>query len=140
MRHEVLTAALQIAMKAHAGQVDRAGKPYILHPLTVASMTATGDEFVAALLHDVLEDSSYTMGDLEAAGIPDHILEALALLTHDTDEPYMAYVERIKSNPLARAVKLADLKHNSDLSRLPVVTERDRYRAEKYKKAMDLLA
>ena len=140
MGHDVLSAALRIAIYAHDGQVDRAGKPYIFHPLTVATMTDSFDAFITAILHDVLEDSDVTACDLLAAGIPDHIVEALAFLTHDKDEPYMAYVEKIKSNDLARAVKLADLKHNSDLSRLPVVTEKDRYRAEKYKRAMALLA
>lgn len=140
MRSDVLCTAMRIATEAHDGQVDRAGKPYIYHPLKVATMTGSFDEFVTALLHDVLEDSDYTAADLLTAGIPEHIVDALILLTHEDDEPYMDYVRRAKENDLARAVKLADLKHNSDLSRLPVVTEKDLKRAEKYKKAMEILA
>lgn len=139
MKNDILTTALHIAMDAHDGQVDRAGKPYIYHPLTVASMTDNFDAFVTALLHDVMEDSHYTTEDLQQAGIPDHIIAALRLLTHDKEEPYLDYVQSVKENDLARAVKLCDLKHNSDLSRLPEVTEQDRERAEKYRKAMDLL-
>lgn len=137
---DILSTALHIAMIAHDGQVDKAGKPYIFHPLAVATMTGSYDEFVTALLHDVMEDSYYTEESLRHAGIPEHIIEALKLLTHDLDEPYMEYVARIRTNDLARAVKLADLRHNSDLSRLPTITKRDRERAEKYKQAMKLLA
>lgn len=140
MRNDELQIALRIAMKAHRGQLDRGGQPYIFHPLKVATMTSSFDEFVTALLHDVIEDSDYTADDLRADGIPEHIMEALCLLTHDKDEPYMDYIRKIKGNDLARAVKLADLKHNSDLSRLAEITDRDRARAEKYKQAIKLLA
>ena len=140
MKSDTLRTALRIAMDAHEGQVDRAGKPYIYHPLTVATMTGSFDEFVTALLHDVIEDSAYTPADLLAAGIPEHIVEALILLTHEDDELYLDYVRKLKCNDLARAVKLADLKHNSDLSRLPMVTDKDLDRVEKYKKAMEILA
>lgn len=135
-----LSRALQIAMSAHEGQVDRACKPYILHPLTVAASMDTEAGFITALLHDVLEDSDYTAKDLRQAGFPAFIVEALCLLTRDKDEPYMDYIRKIKGNNLARVVKLADLKHNSDLSRLAVVTDSDRARAEKYKQAIKLLA
>ena len=140
MKSDTLRTALRISLDAHEGQVDRAGKPYIYHPLTVATMTGSFDEFVTALLHDVIEDSTYTPADLLAAGIPEHIVEALILLTHEDDEPYLDYVRKLKCNDLARAVKLADLKHNSDLSRLPMVTDKDLERVEKYKKAMEILA
>ena len=139
MKQDVLSTALRIAMNAHDGQVDRAGRPYIYHPLTVATMTDSYDAFVAALLHDVMEDSDYTADDLRMAGIPAHIVDALLLLTHDKDVPYMDYVRKIKGNDLARAVKLADLTHNSDLSRLKYVTDKDLARADKYKAAMALL-
>lgn len=139
VENNVLSTALRIAMIAHEGQVDRAGKEYIWHPLTVASMTSSFDEAITAILHDVMEDSNYTAESLRLAGIPEHIIEALCLLTHEKSEPYMDYVRRIKSNPLARAVKLADLKHNSDLSRLPEITEKDLERAEKYRAAMAIL-
>lgn len=134
----ILQNALRIAVKAHEGQVDRAGKSYIYHPLTVATMTSTFDEFVTALLHDVLEDSDYTPTDLIAEGIPQHIVDALLLLAHKKSEPYMEYVARIKDNDLARAVKIADLTHNSDLSRLPFITDKDLERAKKYRQALEL--
>lgn len=139
MSQDLMTTALRIAMKAHDGQQDRAGKPYILHPLTVASMTDSYDAFTAALLHDVMEDSDFTEEDLRSAGIPEHILDALRLLTHDKRVPYMDYVAQIKTNDLAKAVKIADLTHNSDLSRLPTITDADWERAEKYKAAIALL-
>ena len=138
--NDLLSVALKIAMDAHEGQTDKGGKPYILHPLAVAAQSRSYDEFVTALLHDVLEDSAYTEEDLRAAGIPEHILRALAHLTHRKDEPYLDYVRRIGTDPLARAVKLADLRHNSDLSRLPAVTDADRERVKKYQAAMEILA
>ena len=139
MQSEVLRAALRIAVDAHRAQTDRAGQPYLFHPLTVAGLTESDDAFIAALLHDVMEDSDYTAADLLAAGIPAHIVDALRLLTHDPAEPYLDYVRRIRENPLAAAVKRADLTHNSDLSRLPTVTEKDLARAEKYRQALALL-
>lgn len=140
MNDNICSVALKIAMDAHAGQTDKGGKPYILHPLTVAVQSRSYDEFVTALLHDVLEDSSYTAEDLRAAGIPENIIRALELLTHRKDEPYLDYVRRVGTDPLARAVKLADLRHNSDLSRLPTITDADRERLKKYQAAMEILA
>lgn len=139
MEKDVLFNALRIAIEAHDGQVDRAGKPYIYHPLAVAAMVNSFDEFVAALLHDVMEDADYNADDLIAAGIPEHIVDALRLLSHDKNVPYMDYIAQIKGNDLAKAVKLADLKHNSDLGRLPVITDKDLKRAEKYRRAILLL-
>lgn len=131
--------ALAIATKAHAGQTDRAGKPYIQHPMHLAAQMEDEDSTILALLHDVVEDSAYTFENLTEEGIPSHILEALTLLTHHEKEDYFSYIQKIKTNPLATKVKLADLAHNSDLSRLPSITEKDRERAEKYKKAIQLL-
>lgn len=136
----VLQNALRIAVKAHEGQVDRAGKAYIYHPLAVAMKTSTFDEFVTALLHDVLEDSDYTAADLRAEGIPGHIVDALLLLTHEKGKPYMEYVAQLKGNPLARAVKIADLTHNSDMSRLAFITDKDLERAKKYRQALEYLS
>lgn len=131
--------ALQIALDAHSGQVDKAGMPYIMHPIAVASQQKTEDAYVVGLLHDVMEDSAYTEKDLKTQGIPDHIIEALRLLTHDKNEPYMEYIGRIKSNKLAKSVKLADLRHNSDLSRLQHISEDDKKRVEKYAVAKAIL-
>lgn len=139
LRWDLTSMALRIAMDAHKGQIDRAGVPYIMHPLTVAAGASNEAEFVTALLHDVLEDSDYTEEDLYAAGIPEKIVEALRLLTHDKNVPYLDYVRKIKGNPLASAVKLLDLRHNSDLSRLPSVNSKDLERVEKYQKAIEIL-
>ena len=131
--------ARAIAERAHAGQVDKAGKPYIGHPAHVA-ISVEGDKAKAvAWLHDVVEDTPMTFDDLRAAGIDDEVLAALELLTHDKTVPYMEYVAAIRENDLARTVKLADLAHNSDLSRLPEVTDADLQRVEKYRQAMGLL-
>lgn len=131
--------ARAIAERAHAGQVDKAGKPYIGHPAHVA-VSVEGDKAKAvAWLHDVVEDTPMTFDDLRAAGIDDEVLAALELLTHDKTVPYMEYVVAIRENDLARTVKLADLAHNSDLSRLPEVTDADLQRVEKYRQAMGLL-
>lgn len=132
--------AIQIALTAHAGQVDKAGKPYILHPIAVASMQDTEEGFIVGMLHDVVEDTYVTLPDLLKQGFSHEIVEAVELLTHAKDEDYMTYVKRIKGNKLAEKVKLADLKHNSDLSRLPVVREKDIRRVEvKYKPAIEFL-
>ena len=135
----VVEKALQIALDAHSGQVDKAGMPYIMHPIAVASQQKSTDAFAAALLHDVMEDSEYTAEDLRANEIPEHIIEALLLLTHEEGEPYMDYVRKLKSNEIARAVKLADLEHNSKLERLPKITEADIARKQKYAEAMAIL-
>lgn len=130
--------ALNIARKAHRGQKDKAGKPYILHPVRVALGVKGQKAKVIALLHDVLEDSDkYRIEDLSF--LDEKQREALLLLTHDKEVPYFEYVEKIKSNPLAKEVKLSDLKQNSNLKRLRTVTEKDRTRAEKYKKAISIL-
>lgn len=94
---------------------------------------------VAALLHDVTEDTDISFDTLEDYGIPENILEVLRFLTHDKNVPYFDYVEKIRQNEIAREVKLADLAHNSDLTRLNKVTEADIVRVEKYKKAMEIL-
>ena len=131
--------AMELAYRAHHGQFDKNGVPYVFHPFHLAEQMDTEETVTAALLHDVVEDTDYTLEDLRAMGFPDPVLEALSLLTHDPSVPYMEYVKRLKNNPIARAVKLADLTHNSDLSRLPAVTEKDLARVEKYRRAKALL-
>lgn len=130
--------ALNIAVKAHRGQRDKAGKPYILHPVRVALGVKGQEARIVALLHDVLEDSLlYRMEDLFF--LNEKQKKALSLLTHDKEVPYFEYIEKIKSNSLAKAVKLSDLKQNSNLNRLKTITPKDRERAEKYKKAISIL-
>jgi len=131
--------ALRLCFDAHREQTDKTGMPYVFHPFHLAEQMT--DEFttVAALLHDVVEDTEYTFSDLADMGFPEEVLAALRLLTHDPAVPYMDYVAQAKSNPIARAVKIADLLHNSDPTRLDVLTPRDIERAEKYQKALRLL-
>ena len=132
--------ALKLCFAAHKEQTDKSGMPYVFHPFHLAEQMQTEETVIVALLHDVVEDTNYTLEDLTALGFAPAIIEALALLTHDENVPYMDYVRAIKENPLAKAVKLADLRHNSDLSRLDTVDEKALARREKYLQAMELLA
>lgn len=132
--------ALAIAEDAHKGQVDKAGVDYIQHPLFVASLVEGELAKTVALLHDVVEDSDWTLEDLRKEGLPEEVVQAVGILTKKCNENYEEYILRVKQNPLARQVKLADLKHNSDLSRLANVTDRDRKRVAKYQKAISFLS
>ena len=136
----MINIALSIAKKAHAGQVDKAGIDYIQHPLYVASQVKTEQEKAVALLHDVLEDSDITAADLLAYGLSNEVVTAVQTLTKKKGQRYQDYLEKVKSNDLARVVKLADLKHNSDLSRLKSVSDTDRERVKKYKNAIRYLS
>ena len=131
--------ALCLCFEAHKEQKDKSGLPYVFHPFHLAEQMVTEETTVVALLHDVVEDTDYTLADLDAMGFPKAVLDALALLTHDPSVEYMDYVRAIRPNPIARAVKLADLRHNSDLSRLDTATEKDLARREKYRQAIALL-
>ena len=131
--------AMKICYEAHKNQVDKNGIPYIFHPVHLAEQMTTEDEICVALLHDVVEDSGYTLEDLKMAGFNESILAALRLLTHGDNVTYMDYIDAIKTSPLATKIKLADLSHNSDLARLDKVTEKDLKRVEKYKKAREML-
>jgi (p)ppGpp synthase/HD superfamily hydrolase len=132
--------AFEIAKEAHAGQTDKAGLDYILHPQQVAAMVTTDEEKAVALLHDIIEDTDVTAGELLAKGLPENVVEAVKALTKKDNQNYAAYLAGVKKNRLATAVKLADLKHNSDLSRLEKITQKDRERAEKYRKAIEYLS
>lgn len=136
---EVTKKAIRLAYEAHHGQVDKCGLPYVFHPYHLAEQMETEETVTAALLHDVVEDTDYTLEDLAEMGFPRSVLDALALLTHDPKVPYLEYVAALRKNPIAKAVKLADLAHNSDLTRLGHVTEKDLERAAKYRQAMELL-
>ena len=131
--------ALKLCFEAHKDQIDKSGMPYVFHPFHLAEQMIEEKTTVVALLHDVIEDTEYTVNDLRAMGFSEDIIEAISLMTHAADVPYMEYVKNIKTNPIASVVKLADLKHNSDLSRLECVTPFDEARAEKYKKAIEIL-
>ena len=132
--------ALHVAWHAHAGQKDKGGNPYIQHPLYVASRMETENEIMTALMHDVVEDSDYTITVLKYMGFPGEVLDALELLTHDPDVDYFDYVRALKGNELARKVKLADLEHNSQIDRLGrKPTIKDIRRLRKYEKAKKIL-
>ncbi len=131
--------AMKLCFEAHKDQTDKSGIPYVFHPFHLAEQMETEETTVVALLHDVVEDTDYTLEDLAGMGFGESVMEALALLTHDDAVDYMDYVRAIKANPIATAVKLADLRHNSDLSRMDEVTEKVLERREKYLKAMAFL-
>lgn len=133
--------AMKLAYRAHHGQTDKGGIPYIFHPYHLAEQMTDEYSTCVALLHDVVEDTTITLDDLSAI-FPDPVVEAVALMTHDDHTPYLDYVKRIKDNPIARAVKLADLMHNSDKSRLedPSANAAALMRwEEKYSKAIEIL-
>ena len=133
--------ALKFALEAHKGQVDKGGHPYIFHPLRLMLSMETDEERLAALLHDVVEDNDgVSFEDLEKLGIPNDAMDALRMLTHDDDnEPYMDYVARISEHPMARKVKMADLRDNMNVQRIPNFTDRDAERIRKYISAYSLL-
>lgn len=131
--------ALKLAYIAHRGQLDKSGMPYIFHPFHLAEQMDTEETVIVALLHDVAEDTAYTLEDIAAMGFPQTVLDALSLMTHDDSVPYMDYIGKLKSNPIAKAVKLADLEHNSDLSRFDTVDEQTVERVQKYHAAIALL-
>lgn len=131
--------ALALSFKAHKNQKDKSGMPYFFHPVHLAEQMETEEEICVALLHDVAEDTEYTLDDLKEMGFPVPVTDALFLLTRTDDLTYMDYVRRLKPNPIARKVKLADLYHNSDLNRLDSVTERDLKRNKKYAEAVRIL-
>ena len=131
--------ALKLCFEAHKEQVDKSGMPYVFHPFHLAEQMQTEETTIVALLHDLVEDTEYTIEDLVNMGFDKAITDAIALMTHTDDMDYMDYVRMIKENPIAKKVKLADLKHNSDLTRLDVVDEKALNRREKYLKAISLL-
>ena len=132
--------ALKLCFQAHRDQVDKAGMPYVFHPFHLAEQMPDEDTTIVALLHDVIEDTSCTLSDIQRMGFGARVTDALRLMTHDPATPYFDYVLEIRKNPIARAVKLADLRHNSDVTRLDTVTPKDQKRLLKYRIAESLLA
>ena len=131
--------ALRLCFDAHREQEDKTGLPYVFHPFHLAEQMKDEYTTVCALLHDVVEDTDCTLDDLRSMGFPDAVVDTLALLTHDPAVPYMDYVKVIADNPIARKVKMADLRHNSDLSRMDEADEWALKRTAKYKKALAYL-
>lgn len=132
--------AIKIAFEAHKNQTDKTGLPYILHPVHLAEQMDDETSTCVALLHDVVEDTDIILEQLYAEGFTEEIVAAVAAMTHDPSVPYMDYVREIKKNPVAKKVKLADLRHNSDLSRLDEVDEYAIRRKEKYAEAIKILS
>jgi (p)ppGpp synthase/HD superfamily hydrolase len=139
----LVDAAIALARRVHQDQRDKAGAPYIGHPLRIMAKMDVDAERIAAVLHDVVEDSRdsvapVTFADLEAMGLPADAITAVRLLTRTDDgtdsAAYDAYIEAILGDPIARKVKLADVEDNLDVSRLPVITEKDEKRLEKYRR------
>ncbi len=131
--------AMNICFEAHKKQKDKSGQPYVFHPFHLAEQMETEETTIVALLHDVVEDTSVTLDDLAAEGFSQSVLDAIALMTHAPGVNYMDYVAEIKKNPIAKAVKIADLTHNSTLSRLNEITPKDLERVETYQAALALL-
>lgn len=137
---EYTKKAMKLMCQAHQFQADKSGLPYILHPWHVAEMMDDEASTIVALLHDVIEDTSWTLDDLRAEGFSQEVLSALALMTHDKGLRYHDYIVRMTQSPLACKVKMADLQHNMQLERLDHITESDRKRLRKYQRAYDYLA
>lgn len=132
-------AALKLCFEAHREQTDKSGMPYVFHPFHLAEQMKDEKTTIVALLHDVIEDTDTTLDDLRAMGFSEDVVSAIALMTHGDGVPYLEYVAQIKKNPIARAVKLADLRHNGDTSRLDEITDKVRERVKKYAAAIALL-
>jgi (p)ppGpp synthase/HD superfamily hydrolase len=135
----LLQRAIAIAAKAHEGQVDKAGNPYLAHPLFVMDHVNSLEEKIVAVLHDAIEDSELTFEQLRSEGFPEVIISAIAAITKIEGEAYAAYLERAIANPIALRVKIADVTHNLDLRRIAHPTEADFQRIAKYKKVLSQL-
>lgn len=133
-----LIKSFKIAYISHKGQKDKGGKPYIFHPINVMLGTENVRYYCVALLHDVLEDSDkFTLNDFDF--LDEDEKDALILLKHDKEVDYFDYINQIAVNKISRTVKLSDLRHNSNLKRIKNITEKDKIRLKKYKKAIEIL-
>jgi (p)ppGpp synthase/HD superfamily hydrolase len=135
----MLEKAIEIALRAHAGQKGKDGTPYVLHPLRLMTRMERDEERMAAVLHDVVEDSEVTLEELRELGMPREVVEAVGLLTHEEGVAYEDYVRRLADHPVARRIKLADLEDNSDIRRLTGMEEKDIERLRKYHRAWQIL-
>lgn len=133
--NKMIHRALKICIQAHQSQVDKGGTLYCLHPITISLKTGTTEEMIVALLHDVVEDSSWTMGDLKKEGFSEAVLAAVEALTRLDGEPYQIYIERVAGNSLATKVKMLDLQHNMEPARLSDRGPEDDLRTIKYMEA-----
>lgn len=131
--------AVSIAARAHRGQKDKAGAPYLLHPLRMMLRMETDAAMMAAVLHDVVEDTEWTLERLREAGFPEEVLEAVDCLTHREGESYEQFVGRVATNPIARQVKIADLEDNMNVRRMSQLGPKELGRLEKYHRAWRVL-
>ncbi len=136
---QLINISLKIALRAYEGKVDKAGREYILHPLRLMAKMDTEQEMSVALLHDVIEDSNISATDLLMAGIPQTIVDAVVCLSKQSGESYVAFIARVKPNPLAKRVKMADIEDNLNVLRLANLKEEDLARIEKYHQAWHFL-
>lgn len=137
---DLLERAIDIALQAHKGQIDKGGLPYILHPLAVMTNVETKNEKIVAVLHDVVEDTKYTIEDLRKEGFPEEILLAVDTLTRRCDEDYFDYINRVKTNELAVKIKIKDLEHNTEFKRITNFSDESLVEhIRRYKKAWNIL-
>lgn len=137
--NEQFQIALELAVEKHKNQTDKAGNPYILHPLHVMENVNSKEGKIVAILHDIIEDTDVTEDYLLKIGLSKRIVDAVVALTRSKDMDYQEYIKNLISNPLAKEVKLADLEHNMDLKRLPTLEEKDLERNRKYQIAYHYL-
>ena len=137
--NEQFQIALELAVEKHKNQTDKAGNPYILHPLHVMENVNSKEGKIVASLHDIIEDPDVTEDYLLKIGLSKRIVDAVVALTRSEDIDYQEYIKNLSSNPLAKEVKLADLEHNMDLKRLPTLEEKDLERNRKYQIAYHYL-
>lgn len=137
--NEQFQIALELAVEKHKNQTDKAGNPYILHPLHVMENVNSKEGKIIAILHDIIEDTDVTEDYLLKIGLSKRIVDAVVALTRSEDIDYQEYIKNLGSNPLAKEVKLADLEHNMDLKRLPTLEEKDLERNRKYQIAYHYL-
>jgi (p)ppGpp synthase/HD superfamily hydrolase len=135
LRRPTLEEAIALATEAHRGQVEKAGQPYILHPLRVMLHFRSEPEQIVAVLHDLVEDTSHTLNELRHIGYAPEIIRAIEALSRGLEESYTQFIERVRVNPLARRVKLADLEDNMDIRRLSDITNSDQERLRRYQSA-----
>jgi (p)ppGpp synthase/HD superfamily hydrolase len=134
-----LERAIEIAVSAHKGQIDKSGNPYILHPLRIMFSLESEEEKIVGVLHDVVEDSDWGFDNLRKEGFSDTVMEALKSVTEIDGEDYSDFIERAYKNPIGRNVKIADISDNLDIKRISEPTERDFERLKKYRKALTFL-
>ena len=131
-----LERAIEIAVEAHKGQKDKAGMPYVLHPLRLMFKMESNNEKIAALLHDVVEDSDWTLDDLKKEGFNSDVIEAVSLLTRDEKDSYDEFIQKAVSNPISKNVKIADINDNLDLNRIDKISDKDYIRIKKYHRVL----